>query len=486
MSPVKDLSLLFYPKSICLVGASNNPTKWGCNVLHNLLMGGFEGTIYPINHKAGDVLGMKAYPSVLDLPETPDLAMICVPSDTVPQVIEDLITRNAKVAFIISSGFSEAGEPQSRMERDLASRAEQSGLILAGPNGQGLVCTGSKLYCLMAGVYNEEGPISIVSQSGNVGGTLMFNAYHHGFGINKFVSSGNEASVKLHDYIRYFGTDPTTRVILVYVENLKDGQAFLEACREVIPRKPIVLLRGGKTKEGASAAKSHTGAMATSTEIFDAACKQVGVLQVEDLNQMFQVATALAYQPLPTGNRLGIMTLGGGWGVLASDAASQCGLVLPKLSDQILREFSSFLPTFWSRNNPVDLVATRQPGSMTKVLEILARWDDVDALLMLGVGYGTRGLHMTQQSPFRDNPMMKMVADFVLQEDMSCAETIVRLIREVHKPILVCSDAVLGSRNIDNAPILHLERQNILVHPTPGDGAKTLSAMWQYAQFQQR
>jgi len=482
-----DLSPFFHPKSVCLVGATNNPTKWGFSVLHNLLMGGYAGNVYPVNLKGEDILGMKSYPSIRDLPETPDLAMVCVPNHAVLGVIEDLAAKGGKAAFVISSGFSEAGEEEKQMEREMARKAKEAGLIIGGPNGQGLVSTRCKLFCLMSGAYNKPGPISIVSQSGNVGGTILFSAYHHGFGIGKFVSSGNEAFVKLHDYIRYFGEDPETSVVLVYIENLKEGPAFLDACREVVPKKPVIVLRGGKTEEGASAARSHTGAMATSTEIFDAACRQVGILQVRDLREMFNVAIALAHQPLPAGDRVGILTLGGGWGVLAADAVSQYGLRLPKLPAKIMEEYSAFLPPFWSKNNPVDLVATRELGTTARSLEILARWEGVDALMMLGLGYGTRSVHLSSKfSPFKDNPMLKMVADFVLQEDMSTAEAIVRLVREVNKPFAVCSDAVLGSRLSESAPILHLENHDILVHATPNDGAATLRAMWQYAQIRAR
>ena len=338
------LDSLFKPKSIAVIGASNNPGKWGFLVLMNLRLGGFKGKIYPINPREEEILGFKVYPSIAETPGPVDLAIVILPPRKTPQVIRDCAGK-VKIALVITAGFGEIGPDEKRLEDELIEAAREGGIRVVGPNCNGAMCSSpSSLYALMPSYFPRPGKISMASQSGNVGGIMLRTALKRDCGFAKYVSAGNEADLHMEDYFEYFLDDPDTEVILSYVEGARDGKRLMEVARNVTPHKPIVMIKGGRTPAGTVAASSHTGSLAGSDAVFSAMCKQAGITLVEDMEELLDVALALARQPPPLGRRVGILTTGGGLGVLSSDICDSIGLEVAQLSEQTIGKLDAVLP----------------------------------------------------------------------------------------------------------------------------------------------
>jgi len=376
---------LFNPNSVVFVGASRNPGKWGFIILANILNGGYEGRVYPINPKEKEILGLEVHSSIEGLPEIPDLAVIVVPPPSVPGVVAECVKKGIKAALVITAGFAEIGAEGERLQNETVRIARQGGMTMVGPNCQGIISISSKLHALMPPLFPPPGPLSIVSQSGNVAGTVARKCMSRGFGFSKYLSTGNEAALHCEDVFEYLAEDPETKVILSYIEGFKDGRRFLETAKRVTAKKPIVMLKAGGTIAGAKAAKSHTASLAGSDSIFDAVCKQAGVIRVRDMDELFYVGAALAGGFMPKGRRVGIITGGGGWGVLASDACAMAGLEVVELPEETIKELDTFLPSWWSRGNPVDLVAGLRPGDVQNSFEVLLACPNIDGVILLGL-----------------------------------------------------------------------------------------------------
>lgn len=381
-----DLTPLFAPRSVAVIGASNDPGKWGGSLIHNIIDGGFPGPIYPVNGRGGEVFGLPAYASVEDLPEAPDLALVAVGAARVSAVIEECGRRGIPVALVVAAGFSEAGEEGAAAEAELVQAARAAGVTIIGPNCMGVLSTHSRLDAIgFLELSPKPGALSIVSQSGNIGIQLVNRAERRGVGIDKFVGVGNQAMTSALDVVYTLGDDPQTTAALVYLEGIGDGRRFLEVMRRVTRKKPVVVLRGGLTEYGRRAAASHTGAMAGAADVFMAAAKQAGCLVRTGPDESLDVALCLSALPLPTGRRVAIMTLGGGWGVLAADELARNGLVPATLEPAVLAELDELLPDYWSRSNPIDLVAATGTELTQRILTVLAESDEVDALVVAGI-----------------------------------------------------------------------------------------------------
>ncbi|MCX8176333.1 MAG: CoA-binding protein, partial [Candidatus Bathyarchaeota archaeon] len=354
----EELKPLFYPNSVAVVGATETVGKYGFNTFFNLLSGGFKGKIYPVNNRVDKVLGFKAYKSVKDIPEDLDLVVVVVPALQVPVVIEDCVEKNVKACIVISAGFRETGDEGKKLEDEVVNIARRGGVRVVGPNCMGIFNTTVNLNVLMASIPLDfssfKGKISFVSQSGNLGTNMVIWGLIRGIGFNKFVSSGNEADLTCEDFIEYFSCDPETKVIMAYVEGFKPNSRFPRLAKEVTRKKPLVILKTGATEAGAKAARSHVGAMAVRDEIVDALFKQTGVIRVHSVEEFFDTAVALANQPLPRGKRVGIVTTGGGWGVVCADTCGKLGLEVPSLSRETIEKIDGLLPSYWSKSNPVD------------------------------------------------------------------------------------------------------------------------------------
>jgi len=383
---VPNLRALLAPRSLAVVGASGDVTKWGGSALKNIIDGGYEGAIYPVNPKGGEFFGLKVYPSIEDLPEAPDMALLAVGGSQVAPMLEQCVRRGVRSAIAIAAGFSETGEEGAEAEKEIARIATEGGVTLMGPNCMGMISNEVSLHALgFVSLHPPKGTLSMVSQSGNLGVTVTHECKRRGIGIDKFLSVGNEAQIGVVDIIDYLRDDPHTTCIIAYIEGIDDGRRFLEVARRTAAVKPIVVLRGGLTEYGSKAAASHTGAMAGSAAVWEAAARQAGVVTCTTLQDVVNVGTCLAYLPLPRGRRVAIITQGGGAGVLAADEAARRGLLLTELPDELYSYVDQFLPPFWSRRNPLDLVASAGGDVAGNVLKAVTECDAVDAVLVLSV-----------------------------------------------------------------------------------------------------
>ncbi len=274
---------LFDPKSIAFIGASNSPGKWGCIVLKNLINGGYPYPIYPVNPKEKEVLGLKSWGNVKDLPETPDLVVIVIPPPAVPQAIEDCVKKGILAGLVITAGFAEVGTEGEKLQQEMLGKARKGGMILVGPNCNGILRPSKRLFPQMPAVFPETGPVSVVSQSGNVATSLSQRANKTGFGVSCVVSSGNEADLHCEDFFEFLAEDPQTHVIISYIEGFRNGRRFFDRAGRITAKKPLVMLKAGGTDAGAQAAMSHTASLAGSDSAFAGACRQCGIIRAHTL-----------------------------------------------------------------------------------------------------------------------------------------------------------------------------------------------------------
>lgn len=381
----RTLDAIFSPRSIAVIGASQTEGSVGRAVFNNILLGGFTGIVYPVNLKAHSVCGVRAYPSISDLPEKADLAVVIVPAAVVPEVVEESGKNGVKGLVIISAGFKEVGKEGAELENETAAIAKKHSMRLIGPNCLGVINTDSdvRLNTSFATKMPAQGSIAFASQSGALCAAILDFARGEKIGFSKFVSMGNKADVNENDLLEYLGTDPQTRVILLYVEDIIDGRKFVEVASHITEKKPIIAVKAGVTPEGARAASSHTGALAGSDEAYDAVLRQSGVLRVESVSELFDYARAFAEQPLPNGNRVAIITNGGGPGIMATDACIRYGLQIAQFSEKTKKQLRAGLPKAASVNNPVDIVGDAQADRYEVALRA-ALWDEnVDCGLVM-------------------------------------------------------------------------------------------------------
>ena len=379
-----DLRAVLAPDSVAIVGASDDTRKWGGSALRNILDGGYTGTIYPVNPRGGVFFGVQAYPSLADLPEAPDLALLAVGGAQVKGVLEECGRRGVRAAVVLTAGFSETGADGAALEREIIGTATQYGITLIGPNCMGLMSNQKRLHATgFVALHPPAGKLSFISQSGSMGPAVINTCERRGIGIDKFISVGNEAMVSAFDVLDYLCDDPATECVTLYLEGIDDGRHFLRAARRTTSRKPVVVLRGGLTEFGGKAAASHTGALAGSAAVFQAAARQSGVVTCGTTQELVDIGACLAYLPLPRGRRIAILTNGGGPGVLAADEVATNGLELADLTPDLVAALDEMLPLFWSKRNPLDLVAAGFGDVGLRALELVTRCDTVDAVLSL-------------------------------------------------------------------------------------------------------
>ncbi len=452
------LEYLFKPASVAVIGASKNPTKLGSIVLKNIIHGGYKGHIYPINPKAEKVMGLQAVPSILDLDEV-DLALIATPAKNVLETLARCVEAKVKTAVIFSSGFGELSEAGKKAEEELVSIARRGRLRFVGPNSVGVFSSSSNLHAMMPNIQIRRGHASLVSQSGNVGSQVLYRGSKLGIGFNMFVSSGNEADLHSEDYIRYFGQGQDTKVILSYVEGFGDGKKFLETAKETTMNTPIVTLKGGDTKAGADAVRSHTGALAGSIHVFNAALKQSGVTRAQTIEELLDFALAFNSNLYPKTKKIAVLTRGGGWGVIAADACEKAGLELPELPPEVITDLSTILPSYWNKRNPIDTVMASGFTLMTRIIDILGRWGDVDGLLILG-GFGGYFAKI-----WNENKIEKVSRKMI---ELSGSKAIF---------------SVSFTQNEDSRPIQRLRENNIPVYHDANRAIDAYSKLLEYREY---
>ncbi|WP_329125510.1 acetate--CoA ligase family protein [Streptomyces sp. NBC_01465] len=359
---------LMQPRSVAVIGASNEEGKIGNSVMKNLVAGGFPGDIHPVNRKADDILGRKAYKSVMDVPGEPDVAVFAIPAQFVAAALEEVGRKGIPNAVLIPSGFAETGE--QAMQDELVAIAERYGVRLLGPNIYGYYSTWHDLCATFCTPYDVKGGVALTSQSGGIGMAILGFARTTRTGVSAIVGLGNKSDLDEDDLLTWFGEDPNTQCIAMHLEDLKDGRAFVDAARATVPKKPVVVLKAGRTSAGAKAAGSHTGALAGDDAVYEDILKQAGVIRAPGLSEMLEYARALPVLPTPKGDNVVIITGAGGSGVLLSDAIVDNGLSLMEIPDDLDAAFKAFIPPFGAAGNPIDITGGEPPSTYEATIRL--------------------------------------------------------------------------------------------------------------------
>src|ERR1700733_3656695 len=377
------LDALFAPSSVALIGATSRPGTVGRTVLENLLGDTFRGKVYAVNAKHDEVLGLRTYKSIRDIPHPVDLAVVATPAATVTQIITECVDAGAKSAVVISAGFKERGAEGAALEQQIKEQLKRSSLRLIGPNCLGIMNPTIGLNATFAKDPPQAGNVAFLSQSGALLSAILDWSHREQVGFSAIVSTGSMLDVGWGDLIYHFGDDPHTKSILLYMESVGDARSFLSAAREVALSKPIIVIKAGRSEAASKAAASHPGALTGSDEVLDAAFHRCGVLRVQNIADLFYMAEVLGKQPRPKGSRLTILTNAGGPGVLATDALVANGGELSKLSETTLQNLDEFLPAHWSHGNPVDVLGDADSERYAKAIELSANDPNSDGLLVI-------------------------------------------------------------------------------------------------------
>jgi acetate---CoA ligase (ADP-forming) len=459
MAKAEQLQTIFSPRSVAVIGASAKPQSLGRAVFANLLFAGYSGCVYPVNSKAKSILGVRAYPTVMDVPDDVELAVILVPAGFVPQVLKDAGRKGCKGAIVISAGFKEIGGSGIELERHLQAVAQEYGMAVVGPNCFGVINTDPvvSLNATFSRNFPLGGKIAFISQSGAVGVAALEYAAAEKIGFSKFISIGNKADINENDVLNALADDPETDVILLYLEALENPKEFLQLARRISEKKPILGVKSGRTLEGAKAAASHTGALAGSDEVYDSLFAQCGVLRVDTLEELFRLGLAFAKQPLPRGNRVAIVTNAGGPGIMATDNAVRYGLQLASLDPKTKSIMMADLPPTVSLNNPIDLIGDADESRYQLAMQAVLTDDNVDGVIVICVPQMLTNLEATSKA-------------------------IAQQARFSNKPVFA---VYMATGNIEDS-LKILEDAQIPHYRFPEDAARALSAMARYSQWRSR
>ncbi|PLX00477.1 MAG: GNAT family N-acetyltransferase [Marinilabiliales bacterium] len=382
--PIKKLDSIFRPKRIALIGVSNDPKSVGGITLTNLVGAGYQGVVYPINPKREAVMGIPCYPDVKSLPKTPDLAVIMTAANVVPGIIKECGEAGINGIIIMSAGFKETGENGKTLEENVKKQlAAFPGMRVIGPNCLGIIVPGLKMNVSFANGMPKKGHVAFISQSGALCTSVLDWAQEAKIGFSYFVSVGNAMDVTFGDLIDYFGQDTNTKSIILYIESLVDARSFMSAARAFARKKPIIVYKAGRFPESAAAAASHTGALASEDDIYDAVFRRAGLARVYDIGNIFDFTDLIGRKRMPKGSRLAIVTNAGGPGVMATDTLISLGGKLVKLEEQTIQKLDDLLPSYWSHGNPVDVLGDATPERFAKATEIVLEDENVDAILVI-------------------------------------------------------------------------------------------------------
>lgn len=450
------LHTFFHPRGVAVVGASANPAKLSYGVLYNLVTHGYPGPVYPVNPKGGEMLGLRVYPSLAEVPDPVDLAVIVLPAPQVARALEDGGKRGIRYAVLIASGFGELGAEGKEQEEQLRRVARRYGIRFIGPNCVGVLDTYTPIDTTFSRTMPGQGPIGLISHSGAVCGGTMDWANTVGVGFSRMISLGNQADIDIADALDSLAADPHTRVVAAYVEGLPDGRRFVEAARRLTAQKPLVVLKAGRTPSGTRAVSSHTGALAGADQAFLAACHRAGAIPVDSLEEMVDAAIALAYRRPPSGPRMVILTNAGGPAALGADHLDRRGLCLADLSPETQARLREVCPPGTMTGNPVDMLGGPQADHYTAALRVLLDAPEVDGVLALFV-------------PQAITPVYDV------------AVAVGRAAEATQKPVACCISGGGGIRAAARA----LHAHSVPHYLTPERAAFGLGALWQYARIQE-
>jgi acetyltransferase len=476
---------LFEPRGVLVAGASTHPGKFGFVSLHNILASGYQGAVYGTNLQGETVLGIDTVADVDALPDGAiDLVFVCTPASANPDLLRACARKGIRAAFLTSAGYGEAGDEGRRAEAELVALADSLGILLAGPNGQGVVSTPASLCAQIVAPYPPAGRIAVASQSGNFVSSFLNYSRQTGVGISRAVSAGNAAAVTPADYLDWYADDPATAVSLAYVEGIVDGRSLLDRFASVARRKPLVVVKGGATEAGARAAASHTGALAANDTIFDGVCRQTGVTRAATVEEAFEAAATFATQPLPQGPNVVVLTTAGGWGVVTSDAVHRDGaLRLMPLPADLLAQIDTKLPPRWSRNNPVDCAGGEVRDTIPEVMEMIAAHPEVHSIVYLGLGIQSNQARLMREGNFYPDHGLERIVAYHERQDERFAQAADELSRRYAKPILTATE--LAVADPDNAGPAAVRATGRLCYPSGNRAVVALGHLYRYARFRQ-
>jgi acetyltransferase len=478
---------LFHPRGIIVAGASTHPGKFGFATLHNLRRFGYAGQLFPVNRDGADVLGQPTLRTIDEVPDgAADLVFVCTPNQANVELLRACAKKGVRAAFVASGGYGEAGEEGRALERELVSVANALGILLAGPNGQGVISTPVSMCAQIVAPYPPPGCISVASQSGNLVSSFLNYAVASGIGISKAISCGNSAQTTLADYLDYFGADPETAVALAYLEGVADGGHFIAALRAFTARKPLVLVKGGVAAEGKRAAASHTGSLASDDRVFDGICRQSGALRAPTVEEAYEWAATFATQPLPRGRRVVVFTTAGGWGVLSADACAAAGLELIALPAPVRERIDQLVPARWSRSNPIDLAGGETRDTIPEVLDIVCGHPEVDAVIHLGIGIQAASANVLKSGQFYPGHGLERIVSYHERQDRRYAEAAREASDRHGKPVLTATELVHCDRSYGNSGPLGVREQGRLCYASAHRAIRALRALVEYAEYRRR
>ena len=463
-----ELKCFFEPENVAVVGASRNPLKYGYSLLKNLLDLEFKGNIYPVNPNAEEILGLKAYPNVNAIEEGLDLAIIIVPASKAPQIMRECTEKRVKGVVICSSGFREAGEEGKKLEDEVVAIAKKAGIRIIGPNTTGILNTANNFTTSFVPLPKlRKGNVAFVAQTGLfAAAAFWWIISKQPFGVSKIVGLGNKCDVDDAEVLEYLAEDEDTEVIAVYMEGVKDGKSLFKTFKKVSKVKPIIVLKSGRSPAGIKASMSHTGSLAVRDEIFNAVCKQTGVIRVDgDLDELLDITKAFALQPLPRGNRVAVVSVTGGGGVIAADNCSEYGLELAQLSSETMRRIKENMPSWANVNNPVDIEPLFEnvgPEESLKIsVEAVLEDENVDSVIVIFVA------------------VPRIVPYFEIKR----AVRYLKAKNTAQKPILAY---LLGYKEIVDSWTMQLEEEKIPVYSSIEKCVKALGCLWKYKIYRIR
>ncbi|QOV21559.1 acetate--CoA ligase family protein [Anabaenopsis elenkinii] len=461
----KPLHAIFKPKTVAVIGASEKKHSVGRTLLWNLISNPFGGTVFPVNPKHHSILGIKAYPTVFDVPEPIDLAVIATPAPTVPGIIKQCVAVGVKGAIILSAGFKEIGTQGVILEQEIQAEA-QGKIRIIGPNCLGVMAPLTGLNATFASQIARGGNVGFISQSGALCTAILDWSFRENVGFSAFVSLGSMVDIGWGDLIDYLGDDPETKSIIIYMESIGDASSFLCAARKVALTKPIIVIKAGRTAAAAQAAASHTGAMAGSDEVLDAAFRRCGVLRVNSISDLFNMAELLAKQPRPSGPRLTILTNAGGPGVLATDALIAAGGQIAPIPGDIQEKLQKILPPHSSLSNPIDILGDADPQRYSQALQVALNTPESDGLLVI----------LTPQAMTDPTQTAQVLADCVQEfQQASVVGERSRTVKTKPVPILV---SWMGGEEVAEGQMI-LNKHHIPTYPYPDTAARMFCYMWQ-------
>lgn len=451
------LECLFNPSTIAVIGASEEEKKIGHVIFKNLVSQGFKGKVFPINPKRKEILGVPCYPTVKEIPENVDLAIIVVPAKVVPQVLMDCAQKGVKGVVVITAGFREIGNEGAKLERQIVEIAKSSNIKMVGPNCLGIINTFIGMNATFASHIPPKGRISFFSQSGALGVALIDWAIENNFGFGKFVSLGNKADLNECDFLEYFGEDPDTDIILGYIEDVREGKRFIEVASRVAKKKPVILIKAGATEAGAMAASSHTGALSGSDKAFNEAFRKTGIIRVEGIKDLFEVAEIFKNLKFPKGNKLLIVTNAGGPGIIAADTADKLGLKLHPMSKESIEFLAERLPSTAALYNPIDVIGDATSERYKLVLERAIVDENVEGICVI----------LTPQA---------------ITDVENVAKEIIEKSKITDKPIVGC---FIGGKRVKEG-VRMLKEANIPCYEDPSVAIKAYKTLVDFVSFRKR